>query len=281
MTINLNKGQHAQLTQAAELTGSIISSNLPVGLMSAHNCMNVPAGVSYCDHGEQMIPPVHALGNSYANVMYRPRTANETSTFWKIVGAVDGTTLTYSSAVSGPATVNKGDAVTFQTGTPFVVTSQDADHPFEMFQYMTSSTFSGEGYGDPDFVDSVPPEQYLSDYVFFADPTYPETNLVLTRERDGGQFADVTIDCVGVVGGWQPIDSADTIEYTRVDLVTGNFAAVGTCNNGLHTASSPNKFGLTVWGWGSAATGLFSTQAVSYAYPAGQSIKKINNVVIE
>jgi len=104
---------------------------------------------------------------------------------------------------------------------------------------------------------------------------------VVTRERDGGQFADVTIDCVGKISGWQPIDAADNIEYARVDLVTGNFVGVGTCNNGLHVASSPNKFGLTVWGWGSAATGLFSTQAVSYAYPAGESIKKINNVVIE
>ena len=91
LTINLSKGQHAQITQPAELTGSVISSSAPVGLMSAHNCMNMPAGVSYCDHGEQMVPPVHALGNRYVGVMYRPRVAAETATFWKVVGAVDGT----------------------------------------------------------------------------------------------------------------------------------------------------------------------------------------------
>jgi hypothetical protein len=278
MTINLSKGQHAQLTQAAELTGSIISSNLPVGLMSAHNCMNVPAGVSYCDHGEQMIPPVHALGNQYANVMYRPRTANETSTFWKVVGAVDGTTLTYSSAVNGPATVNKGDAVTFQTGTPFVVQSQDADHPFEMFQYMTSSTFSGEGYGDPDFVDSVPPEQYLSDYVFFADPTYPETNLVMIRARGlDSAFHDVTLDCAGVLTGWQPVGD---YEWTRADLQTGNFSAVGNCSTGRHQIKSDAPFGLWVWGWGTPNTTTF-TANVSYGYPGGMNVKPINTVVIE
>jgi hypothetical protein len=73
----------------------------------------------------------------------------------------------------------------------------------------------------------------------------------------------------------------------RVDLVTGNFSPVGNCNNGLHTASSAQPFGLVVWGWGSKATGGAVlgdpgyTQCVSYAYPAGASVKPINTVVIE
>jgi hypothetical protein len=139
---------------------------------------------------------------------------------------------------------------------------------------------SGDCRGDPEFVNIIPPEQYLSQYTFFTDPTYPETDLVLTRERVNGAFADVTLDCVGTVTGWMPIDAADDMEYTRVDLVTGNFMSVGNCNNGLHVATSSQRFGLVVWGWGSAASGAFSTQAVSYAYPAGASVKQINQVVV-
>src|SRR5690606_17165470 len=61
--------------------------------------------------------------------------------------------------------------------------------------YMTSSTHVAEGYGDPDFVLTVPPVQYLKEYVFFADPTYPETNLVLVRARgDDQQFHDVMLE---------------------------------------------------------------------------------------
>ena len=41
--------------------------------------------------------------------------------------------------------------------------------------------------------------------------------------------------------------------------------------------SSPQPFGVAVWGWGSAASSVF-TQYVSYAYPAGASVKKINDV---
>ncbi|NVB78639.1 MAG: hypothetical protein HOV81_09620 [Kofleriaceae bacterium] len=278
VTITLNKGQNAQITQGTELTGSVITSTKPIGFMAGHTCMNMPASTSYCDHGEQMIPPVKALGSSYVGVMYRPRVAQETSTYWRIVGAVDGTTLTYSTTVGGPTTINKGEQVTFQTGTPFVVQSQDSDHPFMLFTYMTSSTAVSEGYGDPDFVTSVPPAQYLEAYVFFADPTYPETNLVVVRAKDtDGQFKDVNLDCLGPLTGWQPIDA--NYEYTRTDLITGNFMAVGNCSTGRHEIKSDAPFGLWVWGWGTPLTTTF-TKNVSYGYPGGMNVAPINAVIL-
>jgi hypothetical protein len=278
LAINLMKGQHAQITQNAELTGSLISANKPIGFMAGQLCMNVPVNVSFCDHGEQMIPPVRALGSRYVGVMYRPRAPSETQTFWRVVGVVNGTQLTYSSNVGGPTTLNKGQAVVFQTGTPFVVSSQDADHPFMLFAYMTgSAAVTGTAaLGDPDFVIVVPPDQYLDRYVFFTDPTYPETNLVVVRGRDGtGTFRDVALDCAGTLTGWQAIGTA--FEFTRVDLTTGNFQNVGTCTSGRREMSSAAPFGLWVWGWGSAAT-TPATRNVSYGYPAGMGVQPINGV---
>ncbi len=72
-TFTLDRGQQAQFTQPGDLTGTVIQSNKPIGLMAGHPCMRTPLGVGYCDHGEQMIPPVKALGNEYAGVMFRPR----------------------------------------------------------------------------------------------------------------------------------------------------------------------------------------------------------------
>lgn len=278
MTINLMKGQHAQITQSAELTGSSITSTKPVGFMAGHTCMNMPVGVSFCDHGEQMVPPVKALGSRYVGVMYRPRVASETSTYWRIVGAVDGTNLTYSSNVGGPTTISKGQEVIFQTGTPFTVQSQDVDHPFMMFTYMTSSNAVSDGYGDPDFVTSVPPEQYLRQYVFFADPTYPESNIVVIRSRHtDGTFKDVNLDCAGALTNWQPIGNGD-FEYARKDLMTGNFSGVGNCSTGRHEIKSDAPFGLWVWGWGTPETTTF-TENVSYGYPGGMNVAPINTVI--
>ncbi len=89
-TFMLSQGQQAQFTQPMDLTGSIIAASKPVGFMAGQPCMRVPFGVEYCDHGEQMVPPVKALGSEYVGVMWRPRVGGDQAT-WRIVGAVDGT----------------------------------------------------------------------------------------------------------------------------------------------------------------------------------------------
>jgi hypothetical protein len=243
--------------------------------------MMLPAGVSYCDHGEQMVPPVKALGSEYVGVMWRPRVSGDQA-FWRIVGAVNGTMLTYSSNVGGPTALAAGQSVTFITDQPFVVQSQDSSHPFILFSMMSGSSWSQlsntAGYGDPDIVLSVPPQQYLSRYVFFADPTYPETNLVVVRSQNaGGGFDDVNLDCAGALTGWQPVGN---YEWTRIDLIRHDFVPQGNCSTGRHIMQSKSPFGLWVWGWGTPETST-PTVNVSYGYPAGMNVQPINQVVIQ
>ncbi len=275
---SLNKGQQAQIVQQADLVGSVVQSSAPIGLMAGNPCMNMPQGVTYCDHGEQMVPPVRALGSEYVSVMYRQRGGEPA--IWRLVGAVDGTTLSYtpSTPVGAPLTINQGQMVEFDTATPFVVKSQDDKHPFLMFEYMAGASYSklsAQGTGDPDFAVVVPPQQYMSSYVFMTDPTMPETNLVIVRKKDGkGNFQDVTLDCGGKLTGWAPVGD---YEWTRRDLSTGNFQSVNGCSNGRHDIKSAAPFGLWIWGWGTPATG---TGYVSYAYPGGMNVQPINNVII-
>ena len=196
------------------------------------------------------------------------------------VGAVDGTQLTWTPGPpsGAPTTLNLGQVSEFNSTGPFVVKSQDADHPFYLAQYMTGGdSFGGEG--DPEWVNVIPTAQYLDSYVLFTDPTYSETSLVVVRKPStiDGTFANVTLDCAGELTGWQPFGP---YEYTRIDLVTGDFQNVGNCSNGRHEISSPLPFGVTVWGWGSTNAFSFFTQYVSYAYPAGASVQSINEVVI-
>jgi hypothetical protein len=285
-TYSLNTGEVLQFTQDAELAGSAIVADQPVGVWGGASCLNIDISTAACDAAHQQLPPVNAMGYRYFGVRYRNRYTNvEENVPWRVVGAVDGTTLTYtpSAPFGAPTTLARGQVAEFFSSTPFVVSSQDADHAFYMSGHMSGCQTYGDlddCRGDPEFVNVVPPEQYLASYTFFTDPTYPETNLVFTRERQNGTFADINLDCLGTVGTWIPIDAADTMEYARVDLVTGNFASVNGCNNGLHLATSTQPFGLVVWGWGSALSTGFYSQAVSYAYPAGASVKPINNVII-
>ena len=276
VTYTLNAGEFLQITQTEELTGSPIQSTKPVGVFGASTCMFVPSGVLDCDSAHQQIPPVRALGSEYAAVRHRGRMGMDEAPPWRLVGAVTGTQLTWepSTPPGAPTTLDLGEVREFSAAGPFVVRSQDNSHPFYLGGYMTGGDpFNREG--DPEWVNVIAPSQYLTNYVLFTDPTYSETSLVVVRtpSKVDGSFAPVTLECAGELTGWEAFGD---YEYTRVDLVTGNFQSVNGCSNGRQEMSSTVPFGVTVWGWGA----ILGTRDVSYAYPAGAGFQPINEVVI-
>jgi hypothetical protein len=262
-----------QLQQPERLIGSPVQATGPISLWGGTACMNVPISSVACDAAHQQLVQVQALGNTYLGVQYRGRLgAGDEDVPYVVVGAVDGTNLTYDPAPppGAPATVGTGQYVEFSSTPQFSVSSQDDEHPFYLASYMTGGSLAN-GMGDPEYVNVIPPAQWLNKYLFVADPTYANTNLVFTRKRTEDQtFKDVTLDCAGVLGGWLPVGVAGSYEFTRVDL-TVNGQPQGGCDNGVHTATSDAPFGLTVWGFDSYA---------SYGYPGGMSVKPINTVVV-
>jgi hypothetical protein len=137
--------------------------------------------------------------------------------------------------------------------------------------------------GDPEFVNVVATEQYSKDYTFLTDPTYPETSLVVIRRPDAaGKFADVRLACASApLAGWTKVGM---YEFKRLDLVTDRYTVVTPgCANGRHRMTSDLPFAVTVWGWGS--TLVPGTDYVSYGYPAGSALGKVNTapppIVIE
>lgn len=277
ITYKLNAGQFLQVTQKDELTGSPLESDKPVAVFGASTCMQVPTDKTDCDLGQQQLPPIAALDSEYVAVRYKSRNATEEPGVWRMVGVVDGTTLTWSPAKppNAPTTLKLGEVAEFADPGPFVVRAQDGSHPFYLGAYMTGSQ-DFAGVGDPEWHNVIPPQQYLRRYVLFTDPTYPETSLVVVRVRSKltKNFEPVTLKCLGELKDWTPLDK--DYEWTRVNLVTGNFMNVGTCSNGPQEMSSDAPFGVTVWGWGT----IQQTLRVSYAYPAGAGFKPINMIVV-
>ncbi len=311
VTYRVDRGQYLQLTQNEELTGSAIQSDKPIAVIGGNTLVDIPVAKTRADSAEQMLPPVRSLGSEYVAVRYRNRAnRGEEVVPWRMIGAVDGTVLSYDPPQLGaPTALGARQLLEFSATGPFVVRSQDANHPFYLAQYMTGGKITTtpdeqqiDGEGDPEFVNAIAPAQYLPRYTFFTDPTYPETNLVIVRVKDAqtGVFPDVTLDCAGALGGWASVGSGGTYQFTRVDLSSGNFEGQNGCNNGVHTiqgsfsgldAGSLNPlFGVTVWGWGNPITyAPFDNQAqadprftrwVSYGYPAGANIKALNSVVV-
>ncbi|MEZ4369170.1 MAG: IgGFc-binding protein [Polyangiaceae bacterium] len=297
-TYSLNEGQVLQFTQGQALDGSVIQANAPIGVWGGMTTLSI--GACCAESAHQQIPPIRALGSEYVGVRYRNRYDGiEESPPWRLIGAADGTQLTWepSTPPGAPTSLNLGQVAQFNAPGPFVVRSQTEDYPFYMSAHMTGAaefdpaqqeppTGGDDGRGDAEFVNVVPPGEYLDRYVFFADPTYPETNLIVVRKKTAGEFfADVTIDCAGALDGWRPIGTSGKYEYTYFDLVRHNFEGQKGCNTGRREIYSDEPFGLTVWGWGSGETGSqlsgFYSQYVSYAYPGGASVAPINTVVVQ
>src|SRR5690606_10438822 len=77
------------------------------------------------------------------------------------------------------------------------------------------------GLGDEEWVSLLSPKQFQNRYIFFTDPTYGTTNLVVIRGKGDDGFQDVTIECLGAVTGWQPVGVEGAYEYAHVDLERG------------------------------------------------------------
>lgn len=266
-----------------EMSGTVLQSNNPIAFMSGNGYLCLGSATSTgggCDSSHQQMPPVSALGSEYTPAPYTTRRADmqEESIPYRIVGMVNGTTLTYDPPVAGaPTTLKLGQYVDFEATGAFDVKSQDNMHPFYVGQMMpgcmvtSGSQAPGGCIGDEDYVNVMAPAQFLSSYVFFTDPTYATTTFTFVRVKAAQGFSDVQVDCMpGPITGWQPLGSSGRFEWARADLVRGT-TATGTCTNGPHSAKSSAPFGLTVWG---------VDQYASYGYPAGTNIAAINTVVV-
>ncbi len=271
---------------AGDPSGTLILSDKPIALHTGNQFLRLqpkPAPGGESTHQQNIA--VDALGFSYIAAPYETRRKDLAPEVvdYRFVGVVDGTTLTYDPDLPGaPTTLKEGEVVDFASDKPFLVRSQDSAHPFALAQLMDTANLPGGtrpgatamGYppmlGDEEFVIVLPPAQFLDRYVFFTDPTYPTTNLVITRAKKNGDFAPVNVDCLGEVGGWQAVGEGGLYEVTTVDLMRADIGVMG-CENGLHTAESKGPFGLVVWGLDSYS---------SYAYPAGGSAAALSDVVV-
>jgi hypothetical protein len=278
-SFTLNAGEYVQwqLISGQEMTGTVIQANKPVSFTGgdAYICYtSATSSGGGCDSAHQMIPPIKAQGFEYVAMPYANRTSVPESIPYRVVGSVDGTQLSYDPPVANvPSVLNAGQVVDFEAIGAFTITSQDDQHPFYLGQLMSGCMVGGNfnsNLGDEEYVNMLPPAQFLAKYVFFTDPTYPTTNLVVTRVNTGSGFKDVNIDCLGTIGGWLPVGTGGRYEVTNVDLMRLGTPNMG-CNNGVHTAESDGPFGLMVWGLDNWS---------SYAYPAGGSVAPINTVVV-
>src|SRR5581483_9125746 len=98
-TFMLASGEFIQWQDSGEMSGTTFVSNKPVSFTGGHtyDCYKSQTSTGGgCDSAHQEIPPLSAFGSEYVAPPYATRLANKQpeSIVYRIVGVVDGTTLT-------------------------------------------------------------------------------------------------------------------------------------------------------------------------------------------
>ena len=250
-SFTLQQGDVLQLvgTGAGDLTGTTITSSLPVAVFVGHDCSNVPTARPACDHLEEQLFPNETWGRDYFVSALRDRATLPSVV--RIVSQQDGNQITYDPPSARPAeTLNAGQIVEFATNVSFRATGTRA---FLVAQYMIGQgNFDPAmpGAGDPAMVLEVPVQQFRTSYDFLVPSTYPQNFLNVVAPTG----AALTIDGAPLRGS-----SMDVSGYTVYTLpVAAGAHRVRT--------TGEQQFGVKVYG---------IAPYTSYMYPGGLDLQII------
>jgi hypothetical protein len=250
-TVAMNQGQTYELVQTSgtgDLTGTVVTSTQPIGLMGASQCANIPGGATYCDHIDDMIPPTTTWGKKFGAVPMAQRVNGDT---WRFMASTNGTTIKINGVAQTPV-LNKGQFLEkIITSNSFV----EADQPILAAQFANGSSFSGEP-GDPLMMIIPPLEQFVADYTVINVTGYTS------------QYLNI-IAPAAIVG---------SVNLDGTNIGAANFSAIGasgysaakiSVSTGQHHLSSSQPFGVFVYGF---------NQDDSYGYGGGQSFAPVATV---
>jgi hypothetical protein len=255
--VMLNAGEVLELTtRSGDLTGSLVTSDKPVQVISGHYCADVPETAGYCDHLEESMFSVDALGTKYVVTAPAVTTSpNGKIEYVRIIGTHANTTLTYDPPQAGaPTTIaNPGDFVEIpNTVASFQVS---ADHKIIVAQYMEGSSTTPDNTGDPSLALAVPVEQFRSSYLFHAPTNYTTNYVDVVAPMGDVVMLDgkpLTLKAIGGNNNWA------LARVTPLDNGPGN--------DGNHAITGTMPFGITVYGYG---------QDTSYWYAGGLDLADI------
>ncbi|XP_023933269.1 uncharacterized protein LOC106150974 [Lingula anatina] len=287
--INDWNSQTVQILSKQDLTGTKITSNKPIAVVSGNTGTKIGAlptftgenGVLYeesYDHLEEMIPPLRAWGKNYVTVPVADRKKGD---IFRIIASKDttnvgvsfyrGASLRQKRDISTTTANliekrnnlinNMGDFLQLDIPSNEYLVIQ-ADEPILLVQYSKSANID-RSESDPFMLVMPPVEQYDNEYTFatVAGITNPYTNYVAVIIK--------TVDKNGLYIDGQPFynGSSDT---PWVDLENTGFSVktkvIGHGSHNLFHVDSSKTFAAMSYG---------QTKYESYGHPAGMRVASL------
>ncbi|MEP7235154.1 MAG: IgGFc-binding protein, partial [Ignavibacteriota bacterium] len=253
-----------------DVSGTLVKSNNPVGIVGASQCPNIPCENPYCDHICEMIPPIRTWANTYLTIPFSTRVAGDS---YLIIGSKDGQNIYLND--NGSKT-NLYCTLPFKYDRylrPDVIGSSvwTSDAPFMLVQYINSTTYeaqnggSANGRGDPAMVVVNAVEQYTP-RVIFQTPNIQGSNgfsnyINVMVDSNISTIVNTFVDGV-------PINSAKGASRYPIPGSTYMGWRIANATPGKHEIVSPLPIGVYVYGYGSYD---------SYAWAGSLGIRTFND----
>ncbi len=254
---DLNRGQCIEMmpvkpsnTYWFDLTGTIIQSNKPVGLLAGSSSPDIPSGFGYANHVEDMIPPVSAWGKTYysTNFVQQPGMTSHDVASYLFISSVPDQWIWRHSCDSE---IDTECMIPNQYGIyrDEIAGAQKffSDEPFLVVEYSNSSTYPDGVVGDtkPAEVHLTPREHYSKTIEFAAlqpvgsiDPYTNYANITVnvkdekTTYIDGTSILGYTKQCID--SNWE-IFTVPKISTLGAHIVTGDDSGVTAIVYGVGT----------------------------------------------
>jgi len=249
-TVSMNQGDVYQLVDGgaygSDLSGSIITSNQPVGVWGAVYCAQVPPGYFYCNYIVEQLWPISMWGTEFYTVPLATRANGDT---FRFLAAQNGTVV----SVNGTPMVTLSQDQYYET-TLSTLSQITANNPIYVMQYSNSNTYDNDTYADPSMISIPPAVEYATSYlVSIPTSDFPEN------------YENVTVPTADV--GLVTLDGAaiPAALFNPIGASAYSGAAVSV-TAASHQLSGPVSFGVVAYG--------FSTTD-AYGYPGGLLLQPV------
>lgn len=275
-----------------DLTGSLVRSNKPIGMISYHERTTMPnllVNGNGRDHLSEMTPPVSTWGKKYVTVEYSRNHVNGQGRgdVFRVIAAERQTkwSVTYYNQNSKTKIGNSGGllgkagefADLYQSQAPSEIINGysvfEADKPIFVMQYSCSSSWDGDINLDPFMINVVPEEQFITSTIF-QTPTDPKftkhfLNLIVWADTADPNYIEnlksVEIDNKPV---WNhPQASSPLLLSTQMpssNLHWTNIIFGSEANSHRIKTNGKVKFGGYIYGFGAVD---------SYGWPAASGFR--------
>jgi len=293
--VTLNKGQiycvmgDGQTRKQFDISGSRVTSNKPIGMISFHKRTLMPQWDLYNGRNPlcEMIPPVTAWGKKYVTVEYKRQNKGD---FFRIIASQDNTNFTVkwydllsSNLIGQRSGRMKKSGDFFEYEEVFVPQNEtntlesikgtsvwEADKPVLVMQYSYSQNWDMDVNFDPFMILVVPVEQFIPGTVFQtpdAAAGFLNNYFNIVAVGDTNDFAQKNLQSIKLDG--KPITLYEpAFIFNRIPTTNLYWAKI-TVQPGAHriVGNGQTKFGGYIYGFSSAD---------GYGWPAAMAINKVD-----